>query len=308
MDAPHPTDGGMGAVLTTVLANHPAGASVLKALTSILKKPSALGNLLTPLYEQEDFVPVEIPSLDVQELASCTSQQVEALASLVARLNGNFTTETQARLLVIAISLWVVVGLLRWSELALGESNATFLLADFTQRPRRALRKASSLSVNQAKRQIAAYTKKWDDCVQAGKDANPPVDLAGCGPWSKLFEYLGKRAGLIQPRDDNSRARRYVEPMADTLRVLVMSCFDDGEKLLPLPTLATRLRERWSIVIGIDPDDPELIRSAGLGSLQEDDDIAFNKEAFIERLEELQLGVRLSDGEHRCAAIPEDLP
>jgi len=62
------------------------------------------------------------------------------------------------------------------------------------------------------------------------------------------------------------------------------------------------------VVVGGEPDDPQRFREAGFGNLQEDDDIAANVTAFRERLEDLQLAVRLSDGEHRCAALPEDLP
>jgi hypothetical protein len=87
-----------------------------------------------------------------------------------------------------------------------------------------------------------------------------------------------------------------------------MSCFRNGETLLPFVKLAQRIRQTWSIVVGAEPDDPERIRDAGLGNLEEDDDIATNVSAFRERLEDLQLAARLSDGEHRCAALPEDLP
>ena len=96
--------------------------------------------------------------------------------------------------------------------------------------------------------------------------------------------------------------------MSDTIRVLVMSCFREGDTLLPFPKLAQRMRQTWSLVIGAEPDDPDRIREAGFGNLQEDDDLAANVAAFRERLEELQLATRLSDGEHRCAALPEDLP
>jgi hypothetical protein len=96
--------------------------------------------------------------------------------------------------------------------------------------------------------------------------------------------------------------------MPDTIRVLVMSCFRSGETLLPFLKLAQRLRQTWSIVVGAEPDDTERIREAGFGNLQEDEDLAANVSAFRERLEDLQLAIRLSDGEHRCAALPEDLP
>jgi hypothetical protein len=82
-----------------------------------------------------------------------------------------------------------------------------------------------------------------------------------------------------------------------------MSCFESGEMLLPFVQVAKRIRQTWGIVIGAEPDDTALIREAGFGNLQEDDDIAANVAAFRERLEELQMVARLSDGEHRCAAL-----
>ena len=96
--------------------------------------------------------------------------------------------------------------------------------------------------------------------------------------------------------------------MSDAIRVMVMSCFSKNDELLPFPLLAQRLRETWFIVIGAENDDPDRIRKAGLGTLREDNDLAANAICFRERLEELQLAVRLSDGEHRCAALPENLP
>jgi hypothetical protein len=96
--------------------------------------------------------------------------------------------------------------------------------------------------------------------------------------------------------------------MPDTIRVLVMSCFDRSEPLLRFGVLARRLREIWSISVGGESDDPQRFREAGFGNLQEDDDIGGNVTRFRERLEEMQLAVRLSDGERRCAALPEELP
>ena len=235
-----------------------------------------------------------MPPIEVEELANIMTSQTEALSNLVSRLSGNFTPETQARLLIVGMSLWVVFAILRWSEHACGTTEPRLLLADFSQRPRRPLRRASWLSVVQARRQIGDYKKLCSE--------------KSLKHWPDLFDYMGKRCGLIQPRSDSSRGRKYIEPMPDTIRVIVMSCFKSNETLLPFGQLAKRIRQTWGIVIGAEHDDTERIRAAGFGNLQEDDDIAANVTSFRERLEDLQLAVRLSDGEHRCAALPEDLP
>lgn len=299
MDPGHPTDGGLGNVLVNLLATSAAGRSVLSAVDTVLGQPSAMGDLASPFLENEEMVARPLPPIDVEELAEVMASQTEALSNLVGRLQGNFTPETQSRLLIIGLSLWVIVAILRWSERACGSTSTRLLLADFSQRPRRPLRRASWLSVVQARRQLGDYKTKC-------KNSNPPV--GDPGNWSELFDYLGKRCGLIQPRSDSSRGRKYIEPMPDTIRVIVMSCFKSGETLLPFVQVAKRIRQTWGIVIGAEPDDTALIREAGFGNLQEDDDIAANVAAFRERLEDLQLAARLSDGEHRCAALPEDLP
>jgi len=299
MDPNHPTDGGLGAVLLSALSASAAGRSVLETIDLILDQPSPIGDLAAPFIEAEDLAPSSPTHVETEDLASLMAPQTEALANLARRVQGNFTPETQARLIVLGLCLWVLVATLKWSELACGRQDAHILLADFTQSPRRPIRRASWGSVVQARRQLEDYMKLC-------KDSNPPV--GNPGNWATMFDYLGKRCGLIQPRSDKSRGRRYVEPMSDTIRVLVMSCFHEGETLLPFVRLAQRIRQTWLIVTGAEPDDPERIRLAGLSNLQEDDDLAANVSAFRERLEDLQLYVRLSDGEHRCAALPEDLP
>jgi hypothetical protein len=299
MDSSHPTDGGLGAVVVNVLSNSVAGTSVLTAIDSALNQPSAIGDLAAPFLETEELTPRPTAPAEVEDLAELMRPQTEGLANLVSHLQGNFTPETQARLLVLGLSLWVLVATLRWSERACNTPSPRLLLADFSQRPRRPLRRSSWLSVVQARRQLGDYRTL---CLTS----NPP--FGDPGNWGEMFDYLGKRCGLVQPRSDTSRGRRYIEPMPDTIRVLVMSCFRSGETLLPFLKLAQRLRQTWSIVVGAEPDDTERIREAGFGNLQEDEDLAANVSAFRERLEDLQLAIRLSDGEHRCAALPEDLP
>lgn len=300
MDASHPTDGGLGTLVVSALELSPEGRSVLGSIDRILAAGSSLGDLCKPFIEHDaQLTPRTFASASAPEVASLMAVQTTALSQLASRLQGNFTLETEARLLLLGVSLWILLCVLRWSERECGAERPRLLLADFSQRARRPLRRGSWLSVVQARRQLADY-------VSLCKNSNPP--LGDPGNWPELFDYLGKRAGLIQPRADKSRGRKYIEPMPDTLRVLVMSSFSADERLLRFGTLARRLRETWSIVVGAEPDDPQRFREAGFGNLQEDDDIGENVTAFRERLEELQLAVRLSDGEHRCAALPEDLP
>jgi len=299
MDPSHPTDGGLGAVLVNVMGSSAAGRSILNAIDSVLDHPSPTGDLASPFLETEEIASRPPAPVETEDLANLMVLQTEALSNLANRLRNNFMPETQARLLIMGLSLWVLSATLKWSERACNTQHPRLLLADFTQRPRRPLRRASWISVVQARRQLGDYIKLC-------KESNPPV--GDPGNWAEMFDYLGKRCGLIQPRSDTSRGRRYIEPMSDTIRVMVMSCFRDGETLLPFAKLAQRLRQTWAIVLGAEPDDPERIRAAGFGNLQEDDDLAANVSAFRERLEDLQLAARLSDGEHRCAALPEDLP
>lgn len=299
MDPNHPTDGDLGAIIVATLRETPEGQTILRFINDILAAPTTLGALAQPFTDDDDLAPrtrvVDAPA----GLATLMAAQTNALGNLVSRLQGNFTVETQARLIIIGLCLWVLECVLLWSGRAIAAQNQRLVLADFTQHPRRPMRRASWMSIVQARRQLNDYR-------QLCKEANPPVNNPG--PWAELFDYLGKRCGLIQPRSDTSRARKYVEPMPDTIRVLVMSSFKPTERLLPFGELAKRLRETWSLILGADKDDLDRIRQTGLGIVTEDQDLALNVRCFRERLEELQLAVRLSDGEHRCAALPEDLP
>lgn len=300
MDGAHPTDGGLGVLLVSALELSAKGQTVLTAIDRILHAHSPLGDLASPFIDpNEQITPRPFTPIDAQDIASLMSAQTNALSQLAERLRDNFTLETEARLLLVGLSLWILIGVLRWSTQALSVPNPQILLADFSQRPRKPIRRASWLTVVQARKQLGSY-------VSQCRQSNPPV--GDPGNWPDLFDYLGKRSGLIQPRADRSRGRKFIEPTPDTLRVLVMSCFGENERLLKFGTLAQRLRETWAISVGAEPDDPQRFRNAGIGNLQEDDDIGGNVTAFRERLEELQLAVRLSDGEHRCAALPEDLP
>lgn len=300
MDPSHPTDGGLGQIITACLSVSKQGEKVLEVIDSFLNTPSSLGDLASPFLEEEEMVTRSPFDFDPTELATLMNDQTVALSNLATHLKGNFTTETQARLIILGLSLWILSAMIKWSSNCCGNKQATrILLADFTQKPKQPIRKASCNSVGQVRRQL-------EDYIHLCKTSNPPVENPG--DWASLFEYLGKRCGLIQPRSDKSRGRRYVEPMADTIRAVVMSCFAEDDDLLPFPVLAERMRKTWSIVIGAENDDPERIRQSGLGTLREDNDLAANVACFRERLEELQLAVRLSDGEHRCAALPENLP
>ena len=241
IDSSHSTDGGLGTLLVSALSVTPDGNSVLTSIDDILAANSSFGDLVSPLIDDAEITPRTVPPAECHEVAMLMAPQTAALSNLTRRLRDNFTLETRARLLVLGLCLWVLTCILRWSERACGTQLQRLLLADFSQRPRRPLRRASWISVVQARRQLADYKVFCEK-------ANPPLENPG--NWADLFDFLGKRSGLIQPRSDSSRARRYVEPMPDTIRVLVMSSFKPEERLLPFGELARRFREIWSVVVG----------------------------------------------------------
>ena len=298
-DASHPTDGGLGAVVKATLQATADGRKVLEAVDRILSVQSSSGALLGAFTQNHQLQSSgQIPELN-EGLRDLMAPQTLALSRLVQRIETNFMAETRARLILIGICLWILCATLRWSGQSIAPRIPRLLLGDFTEQPRRPLRRASWISVLQARRQLNDY-KSF--CL----NSNPPLESPGA--WADLFDYLGKRCGLIQPRSDTSRARKFIEPLSDTVRVMVMSCFAKDETLLPFVELCKRLRETWHLTVGGESDDPQRFRDLGFGNLHEDQDIGANVRAFRERLEELQLAARLSDGEHRCAALPEDLP
>ena len=108
------------------------------------------------------------------------------------------------------------------------------------------------------------------------------------------FRDLGVRIGIVQPRAPTAR-HKHVELQADTLRVLSLSLLEE-EQVLTMPEFAERLRTIWSLLVGADDKDGDLLRLNRFGPLDRDDDLRPNAAAFEALLIRLGLAVEPSDG------------
>jgi hypothetical protein len=119
------------------------------------------------------------------------------------------------------------------------------------------------------------------------------------------FRDLAVRIGIAQPRSGIAK-HKHIELQADTLRVLALSLLEDGQ-VLTMPEFAVKLRANWSLIVGADPHDGDLLRSHRFGPLDRDDDLRPNATAFEALLIRLGLAVEPSDGLTLVAINAEEL-
>ena len=119
------------------------------------------------------------------------------------------------------------------------------------------------------------------------------------------FRDLAVRIGIAQPRSGTAK-HKHIELQADTLRVLAFSLLEDGQ-VLTMPEFAAKLQATWSLIVGADPQDGDLLRSHRFGPLDRDDDLRPNAAAFEALLIRLGLAVEPSDGLTLVAINAEEL-
>ena len=119
------------------------------------------------------------------------------------------------------------------------------------------------------------------------------------------FRDLGVRIGIVQPRSAVAR-HKHIELQADTLRVLAYSLLDE-DRVLTLPQFAEYLRTTWSITVGAEASDGDVLRAKRFGPLDHDQDLRPNATAFQALLVRLGLAVEPSDGLALVAIDAEEL-
>ena len=119
------------------------------------------------------------------------------------------------------------------------------------------------------------------------------------------FRDLGVRIGVVQPRSPVAK-HKHVELQADTLRVLAYSLLEK-DRVMTLPEFAAQLRETWSIVVGAQAGDGDVLRVNRFGPLDQDEDLLPNATAFQALLVRLGLAVEPSDGLTLVAIDAEEL-
>jgi hypothetical protein len=228
--------------------------------------------------------------------------QTEALLRLADNLLARRSTDA-LRYLVIGLCAWLFVYMMRRG------GNAPLLLLDAQQGSNARVRAQSRATYA---RQLALFSRSYDAWHIRDGDEIAPEDwavFAGSNDAYQTlddhFRDLGVRIGFVQPRAPNAK-RKHIELQADTLRVFALSLLGP-QQVMTLAQFSSALRTVWCVCSGCDPEDGALLRAAGLGPLDMDEDLEPNAAGFRELLVRLGLAVEPSDGLTLCAIDAEDL-
>ena len=225
---------------------------------------------------------------------------VGRLASNLEKMRSSYSM----RYIVLGLCCWLFAYMMR------RRSDSSLLLVDALQGSNPRIRAQSRATYARA---LDIFSYSYDRAF-AAPDGSEIVEedwnrFAGSAEARQVldehFRDLGVRIGIVQPRSTVAR-RKHVELQADTLRVLAYSLLDEGE-VLRLPEFAARLRSTWSITVGAEASDGDLLRANRFGPLDHDEDLLPNATAFQALLVRLGLAVEPSDGLALVAIEAEDL-
>lgn len=225
---------------------------------------------------------------------------VGRLAATLERLQSNYSM----RYVVLGLCCWLFAYVLRQG------SDSSLLLVDALQGSNPRIRAQSRASYARALDLFSSsYDRAFEDDDGSAIPENEWNVFAGSAEARQIlddhFRDLGVRIGIVQPRSAVAK-HKHVELQADTLRVLAFSLLEEGQ-VLTLPEFAAQLRKTWSIVVGAEAADGDVLRANRFGPLDQDEDLLPNASAFQALLVRLGLAVEPSDGLTLVAIDAEEL-
>ena len=214
---------------------------------------------------------------------------VGRLASNIERLRSNYSM----RHMVLGLCCWLFAYMLRQG------SDSSLLLIDALQGSNPRIRAQSRATYARA---LDLFSSSYDRALAAEGGSSIQEDdwnvFSGSAEARQVldehFRDLGVRIGIVQPRSAVAK-HKHIELQADTLRVLAYSLLDKSQ-VLTLPEFAAQLRSVWSILVGAEASDGDVLRSNRFGPLDHDEDLRPNASAFQALLVRLGLAVEPSDG------------
>ena len=232
-------------------------------------------------------------------MQDCTNAVCQLAANL-ERLQSNYSL----RYMVVGLCCWLFSYLMRQG------GDSPLLLVDALQGSNPRIRAQSRATYARA---LDLFSSSYDRAfAEADKSSIVESDwnvfAASAEARQVLDEHfrdLGVRIGIVQPRSAVAK-HKHVELQADTLRVLAFSLLEE-DQVLTLPQFAERLRSTWSIMVGAEAEDGDLLRSNRFGPLDHDEDLRPNTTAFRALLVRLGLAVEPSDGLTLVAIDAEEL-
>jgi hypothetical protein len=225
---------------------------------------------------------------------------VGRLAANLERLQSNYSM----RYVVLGLCCWLFAYLLRQGN------DSPLLLVDALQGGNPRIRAQSRASYARALDLFSSsYDRAFEDDNGSGIPESDRNVFAGSAEARQIlddhFRDLGVRIGIVQPRSAVAKYK-HVELQADTLRTLAYSLLEK-DRVLTLPEFAARLRRTWSIVVGAEAADGDVLRTSRFGPLDQDEDLLPNATAFQALLLRLGLAVEPSDGLTLVAIDAEEL-
>lgn len=301
-----------GSFVISVLEASTEGREVLERIRKLLELPppplAALGEPLLDDLDEEwsDQYEELYGQIDPERAAAiaagmqdCTIA-VGRLAANLERLQSNYSL----RYMVLGLCCWLFSYLMRQGN------NSPLLLVDALQGTNPRIRAQSRATYARA---LDLFSSSYDRAFATADESSIMES-----DWSVFansaearqvldehFRDLGVRIGIVQPRSAVAK-HKHVELQADTLRVLAFSLLED-EQVLTLPQFASRLRSTWSIMVGAEAQDGDVLRSNRFGPLDHDEDLRPNTDAFQALLVRLGLAVEPSDGLTLVAINAEEL-
>ena len=301
-----------GSFVLSVLEATAAGRETLERIRRLLELPppplAAFGEpLLDDVAEEwcdrHDELYGEIDPERLTRIGSgmedCTIA-VGRLAATLERLQSNYSM----RYVVLGLCCWLFAYMLRQG------SDSSLLLVDALQGSNPRIRAQSRASYARALDLFSSsYDRAFEDDDGSAIPENEWNVFAGSAEARQIlddhFRDLGVRIGIVQPRSAVAK-HKHVELQADTLRVLAFSLLEEGQ-VLTLPEFAAQLRKTWSIVVGAEAADGDVLRANRFGPLDQDEDLLPNASAFQALLVRLGLAVEPSDGLTLVAIDAEEL-
>ena len=222
------------------------------------------------------------------EMEDCTVA-VGRLATNLERLRSSYSM----RYMVLGLCCWLLAYMMRRG------SDSPLLLVDALQGRNPRIRAQSRATYARA---LDLFSSSYDRAFAAPGGSGIEEDdwnvFAGSAEARQVldehFRDLGVRIGIVQPRSAVAK-HKHVELQADTLRVLAYSLLEEGQ-VLTLPTFAAQLRSVWSVLVGAQASDGDILRANRFGHLDHDEDLRPNAAAFQALLVRLGLAVEPSDG------------
>lgn len=294
--------GHAGALVYLILNSTTVGQQFLLLAKDIVTRAegpaTALG--LPLLVEPEEEFGEEIASLcGDPSLAwlSATSElmrpQTEALLRLAKNLQ-YYPSSYALRKLIIGVGSWLVVYQIR----RIPGAEKTIFFCDFAGDTRSQLRTQAMACYARQLGLFGRSVRIWldhypDGITEEQKQVVEKFDVDISKELEGHFRDFSERIGWVQPRSGTQR--KYFRTVPDTLSVLLLSILDQNE-VCTMDEMAGRLREHWSLIVGLLPEDHATLRQHGYTPLDEDADLRVNRDSFKHLATHLGFAWEPSDG------------